>query len=193
MQPAKVDLVTEGEYLARERAGDEKHELVNGRILAMAGASPRHNMIAGNVAEALRARLRAAGKGCLVFPSDQRVHVPATGLYTYPDVTVVCGGPEFHPQHPDNLVNPTLIIEVLSKSTEAWDRGAKFAHYRPLPSLRAYVLVAQSEQRVELFLRAGDAWQFTEAQGDAALAVGPLGVSLPLAAVYENTDSLPGD
>jgi Uma2 family endonuclease len=117
----------------------------------MAGASFRHNDVAANVLAALRVLLR--GKGFRAVGSDQRVQVPETGFFTYPDVAVVCGKPEFHPKDPDTLTNPRVIIEVLSDSTEAYDRGAKFAHYRSISSFVEYVLVAQEELRVEHFRR----------------------------------------
>ena len=127
----KRRLVTSIEYLALERESTTKHELVNGRILAMAGASPLHNLLAANAASALGRML--TGKPGIVLSSNQRVHAPPLcegGLYAYPDVTVVCARPEFHPEDMQTLVNPKVIVEVLSDSTEAYDRGAKFSHYQ---------------------------------------------------------------
>lgn len=180
--------MSEDEYLALERASDEKHEFVNGELIAMAGASARHNLIAGNVIRALGNRL--AGR-CLVFPSDQRVHTRTTSLYAYPDVTVVCGRPEFHPKDGLVVVNPSLLVEVLSETTEAWDRGAKAAHYRQLPSLQAYVLVSQAERRVEIFRRGEHGeWILSEYQDDAVAVVPPLGIELPLDEVYRGVELL---
>ncbi len=161
---------------------------MNGAIVAMAGASYEHNTIAANVLTALNVRLR--GKGCRAVGSDQRVHVPATGLFTYPDVTVVCGKPDFHPKDPDTLLNPRVIVEVLSGSTEAYDRGAKFAHYRSLPSLVEYILIAQNGPLVEHFQRIESGqWLFTVYRGEGATAALPaLGCELPLAEVYEGVD-----
>src|SRR5947209_4150471 len=141
MQP--ISRMTEDEYLARERVASSKSELVNGQAVAMAGASPRHNAIVRNLLLALGSRLR--GKPCQPYPSDLRVHVPATGLYAYPDVTIVCAPIEHHPKDEATVMNPRVIIEVLSAGTEAFDRGAKFAHYRSIASLRTYVLVGGEE------------------------------------------------
>ena len=127
-----------------------------------------------------------------MLTSDQRVHVESTGLYTYPDVTVVCDGMRFHPKHPDTLVNPKLIVEVLSDSTEAYDRGAKFAHYRSIPSLSEYVLVSQNERRIEHYRRVdGGHWLLTEVKGlDGSLALPALGCVLRISDVYEDVEGL---
>lgn len=178
------------EYLERERRGETKHELVHGIAIAMAGGTPKHNAIAANVIIALGQRLR--GRRCLVFPGDQRVHVEATGLFTYPDVTVVCESPRFHTNGRDTLVNPRVVIEVLSSSTEAYDRGAKFAHYQSISSLEEYVLVSQTQKRVEHFRRLETGqWLLTVSEEDAAVLVLPaLGCEIPLAELYENTERL---
>jgi Uma2 family endonuclease len=181
---------TEEEYLARERASDTKHEYVNGELVAMAGASPEHNLVAGNIAGTLGDRLR--DRPCVVFPSDQRLHVAATGIYAYPDVMVVCGRPERAPLDRATIVNPVVIFEVLSDSTEAFDRGAKFAHYRHLPSLREYVLVAIESRRVEHYRRLeGGQWLLSEAEGmTGVLALPALGVDLPLAETFAKLELL---
>jgi Uma2 family endonuclease len=148
---AALQRLTEAEYLEIERTAEWKSEFFNGEMFAMAGATPEHVLIAGNVAAELRLQLR--GRPCRVYPVDLRVKVSDTGLYTYPDVVVVCGEPRFDELRGDTLLNPTLIVEVLSSSTEAYDRGDKFAHYRRLDSLQEYVLVAQDRCRIERFLR----------------------------------------
>jgi Uma2 family endonuclease len=183
-------LVTEDEYLEREQRAEAKSELIHGVIVAMAGGSPQHNAIAGNVAGALRTLLK--GRRCLVFPSDQRVHVEATGMFTYPDVTVACDAFRFHPKNRDTLLNPRVIVEVLSDSTEAYDRGAKFAHYRTIPSLLEYVLISQHEHSIEHYRRLDTGqWVLTAYEGDAAsVALPALGCELPLAEVYANLDLL---
>jgi Uma2 family endonuclease len=183
-------LVTEDEYLEHELRSEAKHELLHGVIVAMAGASREHNAIAGNIVAALGALLK--GRRCLVFPSDQRVHVEATGLFTYPDVTVACDELRFHPKNRDTLLNPRVIASVLSDSTEAYDRGAKFAHYRSIPSLLEYVLVSQDEHRIEHYRRLESGqWVLTVYEGDAAAAELPaLGCTLSLAAVYDKLDLL---
>lgn len=170
MQPTAR--VTDDEYLAQERLAQEKHELVNGHIVAMSGASPRHNAIVSNVVIALGPQLR--GKGCRPLASDQRVHVPRTGLYTYPDVIVVCGPLELHPRDPMTIVNPRLIVEVLSATTEAYDRGAKFAHYRAISSLLTYVMLSQDEARAERFERGeGGVWTLHETVSEDDLVALP--------------------
>lgn len=188
MQQIEPMRISEDEYLALERRSETKHELVNGVPVAMAGGSFQHNSIAANVLGALRVLLR--GKSCRAVGSDQRVHVPATGLYTYPDVTVVCGKPEFHPKEPDTLTNPRVLIEVLSDSTEAFDRGAKFAHYRSIPSFVEYVLVAQNEPRVEHFRRLETGqWILTVYRGESARVELPaLGCELPVGELYEGLE-----
>lgn len=189
-QAAAQSLVTEDEYLAHELRSEAKHELIHGVIVAMAGASREHNAIAGNIVAALGALLKS--RRCLVFPSDQRVHVEATGLFTYPDVSVACDNLRFHPKNRDTLVNPCILVEVLSDSTEAYDRGAKFAHYRTIPSLQEYVLVPQHERKIEHYRRLDTGqWVLTVFEGDAAAADLPaLGCALSLAEVYDKLDLL---
>src|SRR5437870_1310644 len=129
------------EYLALEREAEYKSEYVDGFIIAMSGTSRRHSLIAGNVFAAIHAAIR--GRPCEVHTSDLRVKVTATGLYTYPDVVALCGEPRFEDEVLDTLLNPDVIVEVLSESTEAYDRGKKAARYRRLESLQEYVLIAQ--------------------------------------------------
>lgn len=183
-------VLTDDEYLEHERQRDAKHELVHGVEVAMAGGTPKHNAIAMNLGAALKQRLR--GRRCLVFPSDQRVHVEATGLFTYPDLTVVCDTPKFHPNGRDTLVNPRLVVEVLSSSTEAYDRGAKFAHYRSIASLEEYVLVSQTNERVEHYRRLETGqWLLTVSEGgDAMLSLPALGCEIGLAEIYEDIELL---
>jgi len=190
VQPLPKHRVSSAEYLALERAAETKHELVNGEIVAMSGASLVHNLIAMNLGSLLRDLL--AAKPCVVLSSDQRVHVPATGLFAYPDLTVVCGRPELHPEDDHTLVNPTVIVEVLSDSTEAYDRGAKFAHYQSIVTLEEYVLVSTREKRVEHYRRQGSGqWLLTVHVGDEARVAFPaLGGDLPLASVYEKVDTV---
>ena len=120
---------------------------LDGEMFAMAGSSFNHNVIVGNILGELRQQLK--GRPCRVCPNDQRVHIPATGLYTYPDVVVVCGEPQFQDGEIDTLLNPILIVEVLSPNTEADDRGEKFEHYQTIESLAEYVLVAQDRPRID--------------------------------------------
>ncbi len=154
-EPAR-STYTAAEYLALERASETRSELVNGQILAMTGASRAHNLIAANISRELGNQLK--GRPCEAYQSDMRVKVSATGLYTYPDVVVVCGKPELEDEHGDTLLNPTVIFEVLSPSTEAYDRSEKFAHYLRLESLREYLMVAQDKIRIEQYVRQGRQW-----------------------------------
>ena len=144
--------LTPAEYLAIERAADYKSEFFADEMFAMAGAAPAHVLITSNVTRELGTQLK--GRSCRVYPSDLRVKVSETGLYTYPDVVIVCGEQQFDDEHRDTLLNPTLIVEVLSPSTEAYDRGEKFDHYSQLESLQEYVMIAQDRPRVERYVRA---------------------------------------
>lgn len=139
------------EYLAFEATSSTKHEFINGEIYAMAGGSIQHGAIAVAVSTALSIALR--DRPCRVLSSDVRVRSKATGMSTYPDVTVVCQAIEVDPDDEQGVLNPTVIVEVLSDSTEAYDRGAKAAHYRRIPSLREYVLISQSEPLIEVYRR----------------------------------------
>jgi Uma2 family endonuclease len=173
------------EYLAAEREAQTKSEYLDGRVYAMAGASRAHNAIVANLIAALHPSLKVGP--CRVYPSDLRIRVPATGLYTYPDVSVVCGDPELEDEHQDILLNPTLLIEVLSDSTERHDRGRKARHYRRIPSLQEYLLVAQAEPRVESYRRQGERqWVLTEALAlDATIELPSIGAILALGDVYD--------
>ena len=173
------------EYLAFERASDTKHEYYAGEIVAMAGASYEHNLIAMNTGASLHSQLR--GRPCAVLPSDQRLRVGPLGPLTYPDIMVVCGQPQFTDERPDTVTNPTVIIEVLSPSTEGDDRGRKTKHYRTLESLQEYVLIAQDECHVEHFIRAENGWwRFNETADRAAtIHLSSIDCTLALADVYE--------
>ncbi|HYN01311.1 MAG TPA: Uma2 family endonuclease [Vicinamibacteria bacterium] len=177
--------MTYAEYLAAEAVAEVRHEYLNGEVWAMAGGTIEHGALALAVAGELRAALR--GKPCRAFPSDVRVRIPETGLSTYPDVTIVCGELETAPEDKDAITNPIVLVEVLSDSTEAYDRGAKAAHYRRIPSLREYVLVAQAEPRIEVQRRSeGGRWELLEARPGETIELASLGVRLDVAAVYAN-------
>jgi Uma2 family endonuclease len=181
-------LLSPEEYLARERVADFRSEYYRGEMFAMAGASPQHSLICANMIRQLGNALE--GRPCAVYTSDLRVRVSVTGLYTYPDVSVVCGPLEFDDKHRDTVLNPTLIVEVLSEGTEAYDRGKKFRHYQRLASLREYVLVSQDQPQVERFMRnPDDTWTLTTVSGlDQSLELPSIGVTLSLAAVYGKVD-----
>jgi Uma2 family endonuclease len=174
------------EYLAFERAQtDAKHEYLDGEITAMSGASLAHNLIAVNVLTALRTQMR--GRPCNVFSGDMRVKVSATGLYTYPDISALCGEPQLEDDAFDTLLNPSVIIEILSPSTEAYDRGVKFAHYQSIESLQVYALIAQDKRRIEIYRRQeSDNWLYSAVDGlDAKVSLDVIGCELTAADVYE--------
>jgi Uma2 family endonuclease len=183
--------VTPEEYLAAERRAKVKSEYLSGQVYAMAGGSEAHNTVTVNVTTSLNVQLR--DRPCRVYASDMRVQVSTTGLYTYPDVAVVCGEREFMDDRRDTLLNPIVIFEVLSPSTSDYDRGEKFAHYRRLPSLAEYVLVAQDRYRIEHYLRRSEEqWLFSEVSGPkATLNLVSIDCRLPLAEIYAKLDLTP--
>jgi len=146
--------LTPEEYLAKERAAEQRHEYAGGEVFAMAGGTREHALIAVNFVSALHAAL--IERPCEVYNSEMRVKIPTTTRYVYPDAAVACGGPKFEDEVRDTLLNPLLIVEVLSDSTEAYDRGDKFAQYQTIPSLQEYVLASQKSPRVEIFRRLPD-------------------------------------
>lgn len=173
---------TEAEYLTFERESEFKHEYIDGQILAMMGGTGNHSMIAVAIAVTIGNQLDE--RKCRPFNSDMRVR--ALNAYTYPDFSVVCGEVQYADEREDTVLNPTLIIEVLSPSTEGFDRGEKFQRYRWIPSLQEYVLVAQNRPYIERFTRqpSGE-WLLAEAMGlDATIDLPAIGCSLPLTSVY---------
>jgi Uma2 family endonuclease len=183
MATASKPYYTEAEYLARERRAIYKSEYYRGEIFAMAGATREHNLVAVNVASILREQLRATN--CETYPSDMRVRLPS-GLYTYPDVSVACGEPKFLDDVVDTLLNPILIVEVLSESTEAYDRGDKSKQYRRLESLAHYVLVDSERAHIEVYTRQpNQQWMLSEAEGrDAAIDLPAINCRLTFSEVY---------
>jgi len=176
--------ITPEEYLAREREALCKSEYFDGQVFAMAGGTEAHNAIAFNLGLELGAQLK--GGPCRGFGSDMRILVQETGLYAYPDITVVCGERLYSDQRRDTLLNPTLLIEVLSPSTEGYDRGLKAGNYRQLASLQEYLLVAQDRPHIERYARRPEGtWELTEASGlEAKLSLPAIGCELRLADVY---------
>ncbi len=178
---------TPAEYLALERKADRKSEYLNGQIFAMSGASRRHNQITVNIAGELGAQLR--GRPCFAFVSDMRTKVPMTGTYAYPDVVALCEEPVFEDPHLDTLLNPNVIVEVLSDSTEAFDRGEKFSHYRRIPSLTDYVLIDQRKVRVEHYVRRNTQWVLTEIDDpNDTVELDSIGCSLSLRDIYDKVE-----
>ena len=178
-------LISVEEYLAMERESEEKHEYLNGEIFAMGGASPNHGLIVATVVTQFIIQLKK--RPCTVYPTDLRVKVSETRLYTYPDVVVVSGEPRFDDQMKDTLTNPTLIVEVLSESTSDYDRGDKFAHYRSLPSFMEYVLIAQNTPHIENFLRQpNNRWLMSDAsRTEDTIELVSISCTLSLADVYD--------
>ena len=171
------------EYLARERKALTKSEYRSGQVYALPGASRKHNIIAVHVSGELYIQLKE--RSCEIYTNDMRVKVSSTGTYTYPDVVVVCEEPQFEDSHFDTLLNPTVLIEVLSPSTAAYDRGEKFASYQKLDSLCEYVLISQDSVRVEHYLRQERTWNLTEFHSllDVFRLVS-IGCELSLQAIY---------
>lgn len=172
------------QYLKVERQAETKSEYLNGETFAMTGASRRHNLVAGNIFASLKSQLR--DRGCEVYISDMRVRIPVGDFYVYPDVTVACGQPRFEDSEVDTLLNPVVIVEILSKSTEDYDRGTKFVHYRTLPSLAEYLLVSQEERRVEHLVRQASGWLLTESTSlEDVVELPSVGARLALSEIYD--------
>ncbi|MEZ6119604.1 MAG: Uma2 family endonuclease [Pirellulaceae bacterium] len=188
MSSVPKNRLTESEYLAMERQAEFKSEFYRGEMFAMTGASRPHNLIVGNAIASLHQQL--LDRDCEVYPSDMRVKVSSCGLYTYPDVSVACQQPRFEDGEFDTLLNPVCIAEVLSKSTESYDRGAKFEMYRQLPSLQAYLLIAQDRIHVELFQRqSSEHWLLTEFNDPSdVISLDALNVNLGVASLYLKVD-----
>lgn len=181
--------VSPEQYLARERQAERKSEYYDGSILSMAGASIPHNILVANIIVTVGYQLR--GSGCRVFPSDLKVRVGTT-RYFYPDISVICGAPQFHDEVKDVVLNPRVLIEVLSESTTAFDRGAKFLSYQQIPSLQDYLLVSQDAALVERFQRQEQgAWLYSKTEGlTASLELASIEARLPLAEVYDGVEGL---
>lgn len=162
----KKTYISPEEYLSSERESLEKHEYLDGEIFLMAGSSIKHAAITSNVSAELHAQLK--GRDCRVLQIDMRVHIPKTRLYTYPDILVVCGKPQLLPDgHLDTLTNPVVIIEVLSSSTEGYDKGVKFDNYRSLESLHEYVLVSQDAKKIVRYTKQENgSWVLMDFIGD---------------------------
>ena len=177
-------LITPEQYLVQERAAAFKSEFLRGEVFAMAGGSPNHSLIAANFVGACWQSLK--GKPCKVFTSDLRVKVNVSGLYTYPDASIVCGELQFDDAQKDTLTNPTVLIEVLSESTEKYDRGAKSGHYRQIAALQEIVLISQDEPLVERFTRqANGGWLLIESRElSDEVHLESVGISITLSELY---------
>jgi len=183
--------VSADEYLAWERQQAVRHEYFRGEVFAMAGGSMRHNALCANVIAALSSGLR--GRGCVGLTSDQRVGAGERDRYVYPDVSVVCGAVQMEPGTRDVLTNPTIIVEVLSSSTEQYDRGLEWDGYQRLESLTDYVLVSQTEPHIEHFRRdGGGSWVYRSARAGERVVL-PCDVELDVESIFADTMALPGD
>ena len=184
-------LYTSDEYLERERKSNYKSEFLAGQIYAMSGGSPKHAKIGANIIREIGVQLK--GKTCDVYTSNLKVRTTYNGLYAYPDVTVVCGSLIFHDEEEDVIVNPTLIVEVLSRTTEAYDRGQKWAQYQSIASLQTYVMIAQNEPRIEQYVRqSDDTWLLSTAAGiDKSIYLASIDCTLALSEVYDGVDFNP--
>jgi len=180
--------LTPEQYLEIERKAEFKSEYLNGEMFAMAGAKRVHNVIVAHAIRELDQRLRS--RPCEVYSNDMRVYMPSTGLYAYPDVVAVCGEPRFQDDQEDTLLNPGLIVEVLSPSTEAYDRGRKFQHYKSIESLREYLLIASDHINADLYTRQPDSrWLLTSADKlEDSLTLESVGAQLTLADLYEKVE-----
>jgi Uma2 family endonuclease len=184
---------TEAEYLALEAVGDNKHEFADGVVTAMAGATPVHNALCVRLSAALLAL--CGGKDCVVLSSDQRVHVPTTGLYAYPDVSVACGERRYENGKPPSLLNPLVLVEVTSDSTEDYDRGKKFLHYQAIESLREYMVVSHREPRIDHHRRLDSGqWLVTAyLKDDSLIEIAAVGGTMRLQDVYGSLDLTEGE
>lgn len=180
--------MTVAEYLAREETAERKSEFLDGQMFLMAGASREHNLLTRNLAGELYMALK--GGPCQVFVADQRVKVNRTGLFTYPDLLIVCGDPEYAAEDRNTLTNPKVVVEVLSDSTERYDRTGKFRHYKQLPSVTEYVLVSQTEPLVERFVRtANGRWEQDDTVGlDITFALATVPAEVPMADIYRGVE-----
>jgi Uma2 family endonuclease len=174
------------EYLGLEASSNVKHEYLDGQIYGIAGGTPEHAALTAAVSGLLFAQLR--GGRCRAHNADLRVRVLETGLATYPDVTIVCGPRTLDPEDPNAVTNPTLIVEVPSRSTEEYDRGDKFEHYKRIASLQQYVLVAFREREIEVWSRDASGWEKTVARAGEVAALASIGAELNVTEVYDAAD-----
>lgn len=185
MSPEAQTYITTGEYLAFERKAENRNEYVDGEIFAMTGTSRNHNLIVGNIAGEVGHQLK--GKSSEAYAFKMRVKAPAARSYVYPDVVVVCDEPQLEDDYSDTLLNPTLVVEVLSKSTESYNRLAKSAYYRTIESLAEYLLVAQEEYRVEQYVKQADGrWLLSDVRSlESVIELKSIGCSLTLRDLYD--------
>lgn len=188
--PIPKTIITEEEFLEQERKAEYKSEFYKGEIFAMAGATKEHNKIVASVISEIGAHLK--DKSCSFFPSDLRLHNFENGLYTYPDVTIVCGEEKYLDDKFDTLTNPTVIFEVLSPATENYDRGIKFKLYRSISSLQNYVVVSSTEYTAEVYTRNNDKWVLSTANDkEGALYISAIDYTMKLSDIYAQIIEFP--
>ena len=178
------------EYLEMEERAVNKHEFLNGKIIEMAGAGHRHNQIAANITAALIIALEEKTSRYIVYNSDMKIQIPHYNHFVYPDTVVICEKPELYKGRTDTILNPLLVVEVLSSSTADYDRGTKFTKYKTIPSFKEYVLVEQDMIEVTSSFRVGDRlWEDSSADNlESSLYLASLDIHLPLKRVYKNVD-----
>lgn len=188
MSEAAIKYTTEAEYLSFERRSEERHEYYKGEIYLMSGASFKHNIIEDNLRGAIHAFLK--GKKCRSFGSNLRVHVPKNTLYTYPDILIVCDTPKFVDNEFDTLLNPAVLIEILSPSTGNYDRGAKFDLYREIETLKEYLLIDSAKTHCIHYVKNADStWTFSEAKNlTDTFVIATIGLQIQLSEVYDGIE-----
>jgi Uma2 family endonuclease len=187
MASSPIVRITEEQYLEMERTAEYKSEYDHGEVISMAGAGYEHIYLARNLNGELYVRLR--GSNCIAFAADCRVKIEGRAIYRYPDIAIFCGQPKFTDLRRDNLTNPIVIIEILSPSTEAYDRGRKFQQYQHIESLREYILVSTDAVLIERFVRDRQQWRLSSHKGiEATLPIEAANVTIPLEAIYANVD-----
>ncbi|MEL7247479.1 MAG: Uma2 family endonuclease [Bacteroidota bacterium] len=186
MEAKKLDNVSIAEYVAIEQAEDLRYEYHNGKIFAMAGGTVEHGLISGNVYGEIKFALRNKGSNCTVLNSEVKLHIEASNKFVYPDVMVVCNELERSSIEENAIINPVVIIEVLSKSTESYDRGDKFFAYRQLPTLKEYILIDQYQAQIDIYERQSNLWKITRKNELTDLfKIHSLDIEIPLASIYE--------
>jgi Uma2 family endonuclease len=187
MEARKLDKISVAEYLEIERSTQTKHEYHDGLIYAMSGGTLEHGLICGNTYGEIRNALRNQSNECIPINSEVKLHLVKANKYVYPDVMVVCGPIEKAKEEPNAITNPKVIIEVLSKTTESYDRGDKFHNYRQITTLEEYILIDQYKAQVEIYTRKSDLWRITLIKGlDQELILESLNIVIPLEYIYEN-------
>lgn len=187
MDAKKLNNISVTEYLKLEEDAQTKYEFHDGTIYAMSGGTVEHGLISGNLFAELKFALRSKNNNCTALNSEIKLHIQSLNKYVYPDVMVVCGDIERATEEPNSVTNPSIIIEVLSNSTEAYDRGDKFFSYQQISSLKEYILVDQYKAQVEIYTRQAQLWSIQRITGiEENVEIIPLGISIPMQHIYEN-------